>query len=184
MSVRDTTGVSGVARVLSRLADGTPRSVAELARTEGLSRSSAFDLARRLQAAGLAARDPAGRLVVGPRAIALAFGRFGLARLRGPAEALLVWLRDHGDVAATLSCADGEKRVTLLSFPADGARAAIKDGLPTLTYPICGENGREAARLDLVCRQNCNRTERAEIESLALRVKASLEHHLRDDAAA
>lgn len=183
MSVRDTTGVSGVARVLSRIADGMPRSVAELARTEGLSRSSAFDLARRLQAAGLAARDPAGKLVAGPLAIALAFGRFGLARLRGPAEALLAWLRDHGDVGAILSCADGEKRVTLLSFPADWARAAIKDRPVTLTYPICGENTREAARLDLICRHNCSRAERAEIELLALRVKASLEHYLREEAA-
>lgn len=184
MSVRDTTGVSGLARVLARLADGAPRSVAELAGSEGLSRSSAFDLARRLQAAALVARDPAGRLVAGPRAIALAFGRYGLARLRGPAEALLAWLRDHADSSAILSCADGERRVTLLSFPADWTRPAMKDRSATLTYSICAENAREIARLDLVCRHNCSRAERAEIEALALRVKASLEHHLRDDAAA
>jgi hypothetical protein len=184
MSVRFTTGVGGLARVLARLVDGTPRSVAELARTERLSRSSAFDLVRRLQAAELVERDPAGKLIAGPRLIALAFGRFGLARLRGPAEALLAWLRDHGDAATSLTCADGEERVKLLSFAADWARPAVKDRPATLTYPIFAENGREAARLELICRHNCSRAERAEIESLALRVKASLEHYLREEAAA
>jgi MarR family len=184
MSVRDTTGVSGLARILARMADGAPRSVADLARAEGLSRSSAFELARRLQAAGLVARDPAGKLIAGPRAIALAFGRFGVARLHGPAEALLGWLRDHCDATTILSCAGRDARVTLVSFSADWARPGAKDRSATMSYPICEESGREVARLDLICRHNCARTERTEIESLALRAKASLEHHLRDEAAA
>jgi IclR helix-turn-helix domain len=183
MSVRDTTGVSGLARILSRLSDGTPRSVADLARSEGLSRSSAFELARRLRAAQLVARDPAAKLIAGPRAIALAFGRFGLARLHGPAEALLAWLRDHCDATAILSCAADGGRMNLITFSACSA-ATIKDKSVILTYPICAADGREVARLDLVCRHNGARSERAEIEALALRAKASLEHHLRDEAAA
>jgi DNA-binding IclR family transcriptional regulator len=183
MSVRDTTGVSGVARILARLSEGTPRTVAELAREEGLARATAFDIIRRLQAAQLIARDSAGKIVAGPAAIALSFGRFGLARLHGPAEALLGWLRDHCDATATLSCKDGDERLTLITFAADRPRSAATDRPSTLSYAICGEGGLEAARLDVVCRSNASRTERAETEALALRVKISLEHHLCEGAA-
>ena len=183
MSVRDTTGVNGIARILSRLSDGAPRTVTDLAREEGLARSTAFVFIRRLQEARLVAREPAGKLVAGPAAIALGFSRFGLARLHGPAEALLSWLRDHCDATATLSCADRGERVTLASFPANRSKSTAMDRATTLTYAICGEGGLEVARLDMVCRPNTSRSERAEIESLALRVKASLEHHLRDEGA-
>jgi DNA-binding IclR family transcriptional regulator len=182
MSVRDTTGVNGVARILSRLSDGTPRTVTDLAREEGLARSTAFDLVRRLLEARLIAREPTGKLVAGPAAIALAFSRFGLARLHGPAEALLGWLRDHCDATATLSCADRGERVTLASFLASRPKSAAADRATTLSYAICGEGGLEVARLDVVCRPNASRTERAETELLALRAKTSLEHHLRDEA--
>jgi len=183
MSVRDTTGVNGVARILSRLSDGTPRSVTELAQEEGLARSTAFDLVRRLQEARLIARESTGKLVAGPATIALGFSRFGLARLHGPAEALLSWLRDHCDATATLSCADGGERVTLASFLANWPKSAEADRATTLTYAICGEGGLEVARLDVACRPNASRFERAETELLALRAKTSLELHLRDEAA-
>ena len=173
MSVRDTTGVSGLVRVLTRLAEGTPWSVAELARDEGLSRSSAFALARRLETAQLVARDLEGKLIAGPRAIALAYARFGLTRLHGPAEAVLRWLRDHGAAVAKLSC-DGD-RLTLLSFCADGAKSAGA----TFSHLICDDNG-AAARLEVACRHDISAPERAEIERLALRAKATLEHHLRE----
>lgn len=175
MSVRDTTGVSGLVRVLGRLAEGSPWSVAELARDEGLSRSSAFALAKRLEAAELVARDLDGKLIAGPRAIALAYARFGLARLHGPAEAVLRWLRDHGAATAKLTC-DGD-RSTLLSFTTDGAKPAGA----TFSYAICDENGGAAARLEVVCRRDTAAPERAEIERLALRAKATLEHHLREE---
>ena len=174
MSVRDTTGVSGLVRVLARLAGGSPWSVAELARDEGLSRSSAFALARRLEAAPLVARDLEGKLIAGPQAIALAYARFGLAQLYGPAEAVLRWLRDHGAATAKLTC-DGD-RLTLLSFTADGAKPAGA----TFSHANCDENGGAAARLEVVCRRDIAAPERAEIERLALRAKATLEHHLRE----
>ena len=174
MSVRDTTGVSGLVRVLARLAVGTPSSVAEIARDEGLSRSSAFALARRLEAAQLVARDLEGKLIAGPQAIALAYARFGLARLHGPAEAVLRWLRDHGAATAKLTC-DGD-RSTLLSFCADGAKPGA-----IFSYAICDENGGAAARLEVACRCDISALDRAEIEQLALRAKATLEHHLREE---
>jgi hypothetical protein len=181
MSVRDTTGVHGVARILARLSDGTARTVADVAREEGLARATAFDLVRRLQEARLVAREPTGKLVAGSASIALGFSRFGLARLHGPAEALLSWLRDHCDATATLSCADRGERVTLAAFPANWPKSAPTDRTTTLTYAICGQGGLEVARLDVVCRPNASRSERAEIELLALRAKTSLEHHLRDE---
>ena len=173
MSVRDTTGVSGLVRVLTRLAEGSPWSVAELARDEGLSRSSAFALARRLETAQLVARDLEGKLIAGPQAIALAYARFGLAQLYGPAEAVLRWLRDHGAATAKLTC-EGD-RTTLLSFCADGAKPAGA----TFSHAIRDENG-AAARLEVACRRDISAPERAEIEQLALRAKATLEHHLRE----
>src|ERR1700733_5830647 len=169
MSVRDTTGVNGIARILSRLSDGAPRTVTDLAREEGLARSTAFALIRRLQEARLVARRPPGELVAGPAAIALGFSRFGRARLHGPAEALLSWLRDHCDATATLSCADRGERVTLAAFFANGPKSATADRTTTLTYAICGEGGLEVARLDVAWRPNASRSERAEIELLALR---------------
>jgi MarR family len=183
MSVQDTTGVSAVAKILSRLADGAPRTVVELARTEGLSRSSAFELVRRLEAAEFVVREPGGKVVAGPTAIALAFGRFGVARLHGPAQALLVWLRDHCDATAALSCADADERIVLASFSASWTRLAAKERSATMSYPICESDGREVARLDLACRHNGSRIERTEIEKLALRVKASLEQCLAGDDA-
>jgi hypothetical protein len=182
MSVKDTKGVSGVARILSRLADGTPRTAAELARTEALSRSAAFELVRKLEAAQLIARDDSGKLTVGPQAKALAFARFGLARLHGPGEALVRWLSDHCEATAALTCAANGERVTLVSVCADRARPGAKERPSNTAYPICDGFGRELARLELFCRPNGSRSERAEIESLALRAKATLERHLCGDA--
>lgn len=178
MSVQDTVGVSAVAKILSRLADGASRSVADLTKSEGLSRSSAFELTRRLEAAELVVREPGGKIVVGPRAIALAFGRFGVAPLHGPAQALLAWLRDHCDATAILSCTGEGDRVTLASYSARWTRSAAKERPVTMSYSIYGSGGREVARLDLICRSNCSRIERSEVEKLALRAKASLERRL------
>jgi hypothetical protein len=183
MSVKDTKGVSGVARVLSRLADGTPRTVAELSRSEALSRSTTFALVRKLEAAQLIARGHSGKLTVGSRAKTLAFARFGLARLHGPGEALVRWLSDHCEATTALTCAANGERVTLVSVCADRGRSGAKERPSNATYPICDGAGRELARLELACRPNSSRSERAENESLALRVKATLEHHLCGEAA-
>ena len=181
MSVRETTGVRGLARILSSLSDGRTRSVAELVLEESLSRSTAFDLVRRLLEARLLARGPTGKLTIGPRFIEFGFNRFGLARLHGPAEAILRWLRDHCDATVKLTCADGDERLTLAASFSEWARLGATDRPATVSLGICGENGAEVARLDLICRQNSSRPERTEIEKLALRAKASLEHHLRGD---
>ena len=137
MSVRDTTGVSGVARIFLRACPMDRREVAELARERGLARSTAFALARRLEAAQFVARDPTGKLIAGPRRSRLGFARFGLARLHGPAEALLGWLRDHCDATATLSCDRGRPRDAAL-LQRDGAKP--RGAAATLSYAI-----REAA---------------------------------------
>jgi hypothetical protein len=181
MSVRETTGVRGVARILTHLSDGAPRTVAELAEETGLARSTAFDLVRRLEDAQIVAREATGRLIAGPAAIALSFGRFGLARLHGPAEALLRWLRDHCDASATLTCMAGGECVTLASFSASWPRPTLTGRSPTLSHAICAESGAEVARLEVVCRPNCSRSESAEIGILAMRAKASLELYLRED---
>jgi len=180
MSVRDTTGVSGLARVLSRLAEGTAESVAELALAEGLSRSSAFELARRLETAQLVARAKSGKLVAGPNAIALAYARFGLARLFGPAEAVLRWLRDHGAATAKLTCDRDGERSTLISFSAEGAKGS-QEGEATLTYAIRKGCGAEAARLEVACRPTLAANERVEIERLARRAWMTLEHRVREE---
>jgi DNA-binding IclR family transcriptional regulator len=183
VSVSDTVGVSGLARILSSLSDGNARSVADLAREQALPRSTAFDLVKRLQEAQLVAREPTGKLVAGPRFIALAFSRFGLERLHGPAEAILTWLRDHCDATARLTCAGPRERVMLAASSAAWAKSAAMDRPATMSYALYDAGGAEVARLDLICRHISSRTERSEIETLALRAKASLEYHLRDEAA-
>jgi hypothetical protein len=47
MSVTATRGVGGLARMLRRLSDGAGYSVGDIARAEGLSRSTGYRLARR-----------------------------------------------------------------------------------------------------------------------------------------
>lgn len=183
MSVRETTGVAGVARILATLSDGKARSVAELAAEQGLSRSTAFDLARRLLQAKLVARDAARKLTIGHRFIAFGFSRFGLARLHGPGEAILAWLRDHCDATVRLTCADRGERMVLAVLSGAWAKSAAHRAA-TMSFAVCDENGAEAARLELVCRPNSSRPERAEIVQLALRAKASLEHHLRGETRA
>jgi hypothetical protein len=178
VSVQETTGVSGVARILSRLSDGAPRTVTELAEETGLARATAFDIVRRLQNAQIVAREATGKIIPGPAAIALSFSRFSLKRLHGPAEALLRWLRDHCDATAALTCmADGE-RMPLASFAANWAGSTSGGRPQTLSYPICAESGMEVARLEVICRPDCSRSESAEIGLLATRAKVSLEHYL------
>ena len=159
-----------------------PRTVAELAEEAKLARSTAFDLVGRMQEAQLVAREATGKLTLGPIATALSFGRFGLAPLHGPAQALIRWLRDHCDATVTLTCVDGGERVALASLSAAWWKAAHALRSPTLTYAIDGEVGCEVARLELVCRPDCSRSQRVEIEQLALRAKATLEHHLQIEA--
>ncbi len=183
MSVRETKGVGGLARMLCRLAGGGAYSVADLASAEGLSRSTAYRLAKRLHAAQLVARDPSGKLIAGPRAVALGYGRFGVTPLHGPAEAILRWLRDHCDATATLTCADGNRRVTLLSFSASWARPGAEARPSSITHEIRDSSGREAARLEIACGPNLGKGRRAEVDALAQRAKASLEHHLREGQA-
>ena len=180
MSVTQTKGVGGLARMLRRLSDGPACSVAEIASAEGLSRSTAYRLARRLQSAQLVARGPSGNLIAGPGAVALGYGRFGVTRLHGPAEAILRWLRDHCDATTTLTCADGNQRVTLLSFGASWVRPGAGARAATITHEIRDSSGREAARLEIACGANVGKARRAEIDALAQRARATLEHHLRE----
>ncbi|HEY1944327.1 MAG TPA: helix-turn-helix domain-containing protein [Roseiarcus sp.] len=180
MSVTQTKGVGGLARMLRRLSDGPASSVADIASAEGLSRSTAYRLAKRLQIAQIVARDPSGKLIAGPGAVALGYGRFGVTRLHGPAEAILRWLRDHCDATTSLTCADGTQRVTLLCFSASWARPGAAARGATITHEIRNPSGREAARLEIACGANLGKARRAEIDALAQRAKATLEHHLRE----
>jgi hypothetical protein len=113
--------------------------------------------------------------------VALGYGRFGVAKLHGPAEAILRWLRYHCDATTTRTCADGNRRVTLLSFSASWARPGAEARGPTITHEICDSSGREAALLEIACGANLAKARRAEIDALAHRAKASLEHHLREE---
>ena len=68
-----TAGVSTVARILQCVARAGPLTVTDICALEGLPRSSTFDIARRMEAAGLLARGPARSLVIGPAAVRLAY---------------------------------------------------------------------------------------------------------------
>lgn len=110
MPARDeTAGVAAVARILVALADGRPQTVAELAGTAGLSRSTAFAVAAELDAAGLIERDAGGVLAPGPAAARLALARFGLGAMAAACESLIPVLRDDTDASVALLLCDGDK---------------------------------------------------------------------------
>ncbi len=179
MPARDeTAGVAAVAQILVALADGRPQTVAELAGTAGLSRSTAFAVAAELDAAGLIERDADGVLAPGPTAARLALAPFGLGAMAAACESLIPVLRDDTDASVALLLTDGENArvVTERRAPWDreGGRAPRH---------IAAEVGRtaegHAATLRLSLRPNAGEAEVRSATACLDRVAAALAATLR-----
>ena len=179
MSVTETTGVAALARLLVSL--GTPTTtVSEFAAGEGIARSTAFGIAERLEASGFVVRDRGGRLSAGPEILALAFARYGLAPLRGPAVPLLIWLRNESGGAASLTVAGDTGPLTLLRMGAEWQHRAT-EGSVTLERDVRDAEGIGRATLALTLRPQASRAERLHAEHLADRTRLALEHYLRHE---
>lgn len=155
-------GIRTMARLLRRAADA-PASAAMIAAEGGLPRSSVFEVVARLEAAGLLRRE-AGRLVPGAAAVRLAFAAHGLARLSGPAEAILLQLR--GETGAEVALVVDGRDVLRLS--------ARQEMTAPLGLPVGGSR----ARVELCLRPNATRTERIAAKTALERARVSLEHYL------
>lgn len=114
MSQSETAGVAALGRILARLSKGEPLSVVELVTSEGLARSTAFAVVKRMEAVQLVAKRQDGSLVPGPAAGEFAYAAFGLAPLHGRAEALLGWLRDETNAGVELRGFDGRTYLPLV----------------------------------------------------------------------
>jgi len=125
-----TRGVEALASLLTAMAEEPGVTVAQVAGREGIARSTAFDIMRRLEAAGLATRGTSGGIAPGPQAVALGFAGCGVPWLHGPGEAALVWLKDTLGMAAAFGVGETE----LAALPARG-RA------PRATRPMRMEAG-------------------------------------------
>jgi len=175
MSVADTRGVAALASLMARLAKGEPLRAAAFAEEHDLARSSVFDIARRLQDAGFLTHDDAGSLVAGPKANALAWSAHGLATLSGPAEAVVLWLRDHTNGAVTLTTGE----VVLLDLPGPWSAHKSPTELTTSHLPIIDDTGVERARLALTVKACLEDRAGASAQICLQRAAQTLQHHLR-----
>ena len=180
MSVTETTGVAALARMLVALGAAST-TVNDFAAAEGIARSTAFDIAERLEIAGFLVRDPGGCLAPGPEILALGFARYGLARLQGPAVPLLIWLRNETGGAASLAVDRSGERFTLLRMSADWQNRASQMST-SIERDVRDLSGTKRATLVLTLRPQASRAERLHAERLAERARLSLEHYLTPEA--
>jgi DNA-binding IclR family transcriptional regulator len=167
MSVQDTLGVAALARILTELSQDEAPGVSALATRAGVSRTTAFEITRRLAMVGMVRRDIDGAVAAGPAAIALGFAAFRIAPLAGPAETLLSWLHERGDAFVELAV----DQVSLVAFGKRQMDIA-------LDVPVRDGSGAERARLRLAWRPHTNQMERQRISADFERVRLSLEQYL------
>lgn len=167
MSVQETLGVGALARILKEIGQGDAASVAELAARTDVSRTTSFEIVRRLQEAQLVRRDMDGGITAGPAATALGFAAFGIASLAGRAETLLAWLHERSDAFAELVV--GQTSLIALGKPKPDVN---------LDAPVTDATGTERARLRLAWRPHTTQAERQRISADFERVRISLEQYL------
>ncbi|MDB5527463.1 MAG: hypothetical protein JWR51_566 [Devosia sp.] len=118
MSSDQSAGVATLGLILSRMATGEPLSVNALVADEGVARSTAFAVVKRMVEAGLVSKQPDGRLVPGTAAGAFAYAASNLAPLHGRAVPILTWLRDQTNAGVELQACQGATYQTLARFSA------------------------------------------------------------------
>ncbi|NEI72240.1 hypothetical protein GR212_21890 [Rhizobium lusitanum] len=115
---KESAGIAAFARIFSRIADGNVENVASLVESEGIVRSTAFDVVKRMEAAGLVSRQPNGHLLPGNAAGEFAYAGMRVGPLFGPAQTLLPWLRERTNASIALLASDGAKFTMLLNYAA------------------------------------------------------------------
>lgn len=174
-------GVRLVGHVLRRLGEGACLTVDELGRECAVARSTAFDVVDRLERTGFVVRDNLGRIGPGASSIALGFAHFGLARLHGPAEAAMTWLRDQTGADPVLSCGDGPERRILVGFGSNNGSGKAQGHL---SEPIRDRRGEHRATLTLMLGQDPAAWEIAHAQRCLQKVVLTLAHELDDSSRA
>lgn len=172
-----TSGVAAVGRILARLARCERTTVQTLIEENGLARSSAFSVVRRLEEAGLVIRNSDCRLVPGPEAARLGLSAMGLHRLLGPAEVVLRYLTDHIGVSASLFVPQNREAAVELKGPWE-PRASNR--MKILDESIRGPGGVVVAMLQVAIPSQTPAQEVAFARSHLSRARATLEASLRE----
>jgi hypothetical protein len=173
MRADETIGVAAVARLLRRLCEAREASVAEQAKELGIRRSTAFAVAARLDATGLAERDGKGRLCAGPAATRLGLAYYGFGAMADAAEALLPVLRDDTDTCVSLIVSKGTSEFEVARRGAAWAPEADA-GVNRIEAPIARSTAGYFAVLRLSPRPTASATELRSAAACALRVAAAL----------
>lgn len=173
---KETAGIAAFSRIFSSVAEGDVQSVASLIESQGIVRSTAFDVVKRMEAAGLIARQTDGRLIPGAAAGVFAFAGVHLGPLFGPAQTLLPWLREKTNASIALLASDGASLTTLLSYPAKWDRG--KPAGAPLIMPIKAHNA-EVARLRVALPPGASAEETDKCEELAAATARELQAYLR-----
>lgn len=166
MGVHPTAGVEALCDMLNAVARCGPVTIGELCSRERIPRSSGFTIARKLLDAGFLVRLPRGRIAIGPQAVHLAFARYGLASLAGPAVPVVQWAARTGDAVVRLHAGD----TTLVAAPAPFSGPVLS------RRDIRDRNGASVACLEAAgTRNGCDPV----LLATALdRAALTLEHHL------
>lgn len=174
---KESAGIAAFSRIFARIADGGIDGVASLVESEGIVRSTAFDIVKRMEAADLLTRQTDGRLMPGSVAGEFAYAGFHLAPLFGPARTLLPWLREKTNASVTLLASDGASLTTLLTYPARWDR-----GKPLATPFVASIrlHGAEVGRLRLSLAPATETDEAQRSERLAVATAGELQSYLCD----
>lgn len=173
---KETAGIAAFSRIFSCVAEGNVDNVAGLIESQGIVRSTAFDVVKRMEAAGLIARQTDGRLMPGVVAGVFAFAGVHLGPLFGPAQTLLPWLREKTNASIALLASDGASLTTLLSYAAKWDKG--KPVAAPLIVPIKAHTV-EVARLRIALSPGTSAEETRQCEELAIATARELQTYLR-----
>lgn len=173
---KETAGIAAFSRIFSSVAEGGAENVASLIESQGIVRSTAFDVVKRMEAAGLITKQIDGRLMPGAAAGVFAYAGVHLGPLFGPAQTLLPWLREKTNASIALLASDGASLTTLLIYAArwDKGKPA---GAPIIV-PIKAHNV-EVARLRVALPSGASAEEARTCEDLAIATARELQAYLR-----
>ncbi|NLS00106.1 hypothetical protein HGP17_25045 [Rhizobium sp. P38BS-XIX] len=172
---KESAGIAAFSRIFSKIAEGDVDNVASLIESEGIVRSTAFDVVKRMETSGLIARQADGRLTPGNKAGEFAYAGVRLAPLFGRAQTLLPWLREKTNASVTLLASDGACLTTLLNYAAKWDRG--KPDAAPIVVPI-RQHGVETARLRLSLAPGTGPEEARKCEELAVATAKELQAFL------
>lgn len=173
MKAAESASIDALGRILRRLSKDSGFKVDQFCEREGASRSTVFDLVRRLEITGLVVRNASGGISWGHRLVALVYSEFGVAALHGPALPICRELRDQTGCTVILRTSRPSREVLLRieGFLAHGPFEARDTSL------VDGD-GILRARLEIEVPSSLNADQRRDVRVSLLAARAALLRHL------